>query len=66
MLSPFDIRFLRELEGFVSAEIGEFRLKIASATDFAGVKYQLGYLQALEDVLAEGAEIERRMISSKE
>jgi hypothetical protein len=66
MLSPFDIRFLRELEGFISAEIGEFRQKVSNAKDFADIKYQLGYVQALEDVLAEGAEIERRMNSSKE
>jgi hypothetical protein len=66
MLSPFDIRFLRELEGFISAEIGEFRQKVSNAKDFADIKYHLGYVQALEDVLAEGAEIERRMNSSKE
>jgi hypothetical protein len=66
MLSPFDIRFFRELRIVIEAEIADFRAKVASAKDFADVKYHLGYVEALEDIIKEGEELENKITSGKE
>jgi hypothetical protein len=55
------VRFFRELKIFIDAEKADFAAKIASAESYDKVKYHLGYMDALEDVLIEGAEIERKI-----
>jgi len=66
VLSPFDIRFFRELKNFAAAEDADFRSKISSAKSFEEVQYYLGYHQAINDLLEEGEEIERKLTSSQE
>jgi hypothetical protein len=61
MLTPFDIRFARELKTNIEEELADFRIKIASAKDYAEVQYQIGYFQALEDLIAEVDAIEHRI-----
>ena len=63
MLSPFDVRFAREMKSSIEAELADFRTKIASAKDYAEVQYQIGYFQALEDLIAEVDMIERNITS---
>jgi len=66
VLSPFDIRFFRELRTYVEDETGEFRERLSSCKSFEDVKYLMGYMAALDDVVKEGEEIERRLTSGKE
>jgi hypothetical protein len=66
MLSPFDIRFAKEIERFVQENREEFYQRIASSKSFEDVHKWLGYMSALEDVLSEAAEIERRLTTGKE
>ena len=66
MLSPFDIRFFREVSIYVEDQLSEFRQRIASCSTFEEVKYWTGYMDALEHLLQEGREIERRITSGKE
>jgi hypothetical protein len=66
MLSPFDIRFFKEIELFVEEQRAEFYQRVASSQSFDDVQKWIGYMQALEDVLSEGAEIERRLTSGKD
>ena len=63
MLSPFDIRFQRDLKVVIEAELADFRAKISSAKSFDEVQYHLGYFQALEDILEESNDIERKLTS---
>jgi hypothetical protein len=66
VLSPFDIRFFRELTINVESQQADFRQKIASAKSFEEIQYWLGYYQALDDILADGTEIERNLTSGKD
>ena len=66
MLSPFDIRFFRELKVLIEAEKLDFHNKISAAKSFDEVRYHLGYMEALEDILKEGEEIERKLTSGNE
>ena len=66
MLSPFDIRFFRELQVYAEEQAAEFRQRIASCSSFEEVKYWTGYTDAIEHLIDECAQIERRITSGKD
>jgi len=65
MLTPFDIRFAKELERDIRQEISEFRERIASCSSYDDVKFQIGYFNALDNVLISMAEIEAALVSGE-
>jgi hypothetical protein len=66
MLSPFDIKFFRELQVYASEQAADFRQRIASCDSFEEVKYWTGYMDAIDHLIEECAEIERRITSGKD
>jgi len=63
MLTPFDIRFAKELEHTIREEIAEFREKISACSTIEDVRYWAGYFNALDNVLVSMQEIERALTS---
>lgn len=66
MLSPFDIRFFRELRVYADEQAAEFRQRIAASSSFEEVKYWTGYTDAIDHLIEECAQIERRITSGKD
>lgn len=66
MLTPFDIRFFRELKTLLEDEIAEFPDKASAAGSYCEVRYEVGYRDALREVIAQGEELERRLTSGQD
>jgi hypothetical protein len=66
VLTPFDIRLAKELKIVIDDEMTRFREYITNCLTYDDVKFQLGYFNALDNVLTMVEDIERKITSGND